>query len=211
MRTGISAVVLAGTAVLAAGPAVAPPAAAIANAWTIRPGGTITATAGKTTLTDVSAGSVVPCVSSRMTGTLKPGSGLAGAGIGSVATAAYDRCGVALFTLRLTPRGLPWRLNLTSYDAHSGAARGTISGLRLVFSSPEIPCAAVINGTSSTAADGVVAVSYANKTGTLRVLPGGGNLHWYHVRSCARVVRTGDPATLSASYSISPRQAITSP
>ena len=39
----------------------------------------------------------------------------------------------------------------------------------------------------------------------------GGNLHWYHVHGCAGIIRNGDAATLSASYTISPQQVITSP
>ena len=70
----------------------APPAAAAAKTWTIRPGGTITATAGKTTLADTPTGSMIPCASSRMSGTLKASSGLPGAGIGSVTTAVYSSC-----------------------------------------------------------------------------------------------------------------------
>ena len=69
----------------------------------------------------------------------------------------------------------------------------------------------MIKATSGTAPDGVVPVSYASKTGILKILPTGGNLHRYHVHNCAGIIRNGDAATLSASYTISPRQAITSP
>ena len=69
----------------------------------------------------------------------------------------------------------------------------------------------MIKGTSGTAPDGVAAVSYASKTGILKILNTGGNLHWYHVNHCAGIVNNGDAAALSASYAISPRQVITSP
>ena len=146
-----------------------------------------------------------------MSGTLKAGSGLPGAGIGSLTTAVYSQCSAGPFAATVTVRGLPWRLNLTSYDRPTGVARGTISHLQIGVAPSSIPCTAVIKGTSGTAPDGVVAVSYTSKTGILKILPTGGNLHWYHVHSCAGIIRNGDAATLSASYTISPRQVITSP
>jgi hypothetical protein len=54
-------------------------------------------------------------------------------------------------------------------------------------------------------------VSFANKTGRLKGPLRQGSLHWHHVHGQAGVVRNGDPATLSASYAVSPQQAITSP
>ena len=214
MRTGIGAVVLAtaalaATAVSAAGPSAA--SAATATTWTVRPGGKITATAGKTTLADTPTGATMPCQSSRISGTLKAGSGLPGAGIGSLTTAVYSQCSAGPFGATVTVRGLPWRLNLTSYDRRTGVARGTISHLQISVAPSFIPCTAVIKGTSGTAPDGVMPVSYTSKTGILKVLPMGGNLHWYHVHSCAGIIRNGDAATLSASYTISPQQVITSP
>ena len=50
----------------------------------------------------------------------------------------------------------------------------------------------MINATSGTVPDGVVLVSYASKTGTLKILQSGGDLHWYHVsHDCAGIVRNG--------------------
>jgi len=54
-------------------------AAAVAATWTVKPGGAITAKAGKTTLTDKNTGSTLSCASSSGKGTLKHGSGLSGA------------------------------------------------------------------------------------------------------------------------------------
>ena len=72
-------------------------------------------------------------------------------------------------------------------------------------------CTAGVNGTSAAMANGVVAVSYANKTGKLTIHPSGGNLHWYHVTGCGTLFGNGDPAALSAAYALSPPQFITSP
>lgn len=209
MRTVVSAVALAGTVVLATAPGAA--ASAIARTWTVSPGGAITAMSGRFTLTDTTTGDTNSCQSSHLSGTLEAGRGLSGTGIGSFTTAAYSLCQAGPFPGKVAARGLPWRLNLTSYDRSTGVARGTISHLQINFASSFIPCTAAVKATSSTAPDGVVPVSYASKTGTLKILTTGGGLHWYHVHKCAGIIRDGDTATISASYTISPRQAITSP
>jgi hypothetical protein len=184
-------------------------AAATANTWTVQPGGSIKAAASSLTLTDTtSSGAHDTCTSATMSGTLKAGRGLPGSGIGSISKAAYRGCGL-LGSRDLAPRGLPWHLNLLSYDAAAGVSRGTASHLEIAFSITG--CSAVVNGTSGSAADGVVAVTYANKTGQLKILAHGGTLHWYHVRGCAGLVHNGDTATLSATFAVSPQQDITSP
>jgi hypothetical protein len=109
MRSAVTAMALATAAVLA----TASPAGATARTWTVRPGGGVMAKAGATTLTDTKTGSVVNCQSSVMSGTVKPGSGLPGAGIGSVTAASYH-CSVPVGVYHLTPSGLPWQLTLTS-------------------------------------------------------------------------------------------------
>lgn len=214
MRTRMGAIVLATTAVAALAVGAAPsalsaarPAASAARTWTVRPGGAVTATSGKTTLVDVPTGATLTCTAS-MSATLKSGGGLPGADIGSITAATY-RCPTPVFSFKVTARGLPWHLNLTSYNPGTGVARGTISHLRLTFMAPS--CSAVINGTSGAAADGFVVITYSSATGKLKFQPAGGNLHWEHVRGCAGVVRSGDPATMSGSYAVAPPQTITSP
>jgi hypothetical protein len=210
MRTGKGAVVLALAALLVTGPGVASSVAATTRTWTVRPGGAITATAGKTTLTDTKTGSTASCDSSRMSGTLRSGSGLPGTGIATITSAAF-RCPTPIGAYTLTPRGLPWHLNLNSFDRGTGASHGTISHVQLAFSIIGAPCSAVINGTSGTAADGMVAITYSDHEAKLKILPTGGDLHWYHVQHCLGLVANGDPAALSAVYAISPAQTITSP
>ena len=207
MRVRMAAVALATMGVLGTGLGAASSAADTARTWTVQPGGAVAA-AGTITLTDTRSGASDTCTSSTMSGTLKAGSGLPGSGIGSITAAGYRGCGT-LGSRDMTARGLPWHLNLVSYDGATGVSRGTISHLKLAFSIPA--CRAVINGTSDSTADGVVAVSYTSKTGKLKILPHGGTLHWYHISGCAGLVRPGDIATLSAGYAISPPQTITSP
>jgi hypothetical protein len=80
-----------GAAVLVATLGTAP--ALAATTWTIRPGGAITATSGKIALKDTKTGSVLPCPSSATSGTLKRGSGLAGAGIGKIKSVTFTGAG----------------------------------------------------------------------------------------------------------------------
>jgi hypothetical protein len=123
----------------------------------------------------------------------------------------YSLCSGGPFAATVTASGLPWRLNLTSYNLSIGVARGTISHLQIATAVSFDQCTAVINGTSGTAPDGVASVSYASKTGTVKILTTGSNLHWNHVHQCAGIINNGDAATISASYTISPPQVITSP
>jgi hypothetical protein len=186
-------------------------AAVTASTWTVQPGGAINATAGSLTLMDTKDGVSDTCVSLRMSGTLKAGSGLPGSGIGSIGKLAYNGCG-HIGSPDLAFRSLPWHLNLASYDAATGVSRGTISHLKITFVAyPNISCHAVVNGTSSSTPDGMVAVTYASQTGTLTILRHGGTLHWHHIRGCAGLIRDGDTATLSATFTVSPHQDITSP
>src|SRR5262245_43921864 len=83
---------LAGVLGLGAGSAIAATNAGIAATWTVKPGGAITAKAGKTTLTDKSTGSQLSCASSTGKGTVKKGSGLSGNGIGSITALSFSNC-----------------------------------------------------------------------------------------------------------------------
>jgi hypothetical protein len=202
-----------GTAVLVA--VLGSPAAlgaSTATTWTARPGGAITATGGVLTLTDTTSSGVSDtCAPSTMPGTLKAGSGLPGSGIGSIRKVGYRCCG-HICSPDLTFHGLPWHLNLDSYDAVTGVSRGTISHLKITFIAyPDLSCHAVVNGTSGSAPDGVVAVTYANQSGRLKILSHGGTLHWYHINDCAGLIHNGDTAALSATFTVSPKQDITSP
>ena len=209
MRFAVTAMALTTAAALAAGLATASPAGATARTWTVRPGGAVMAKASATTLTDTKTGSFLNCQSSKMSGTLKQGAGRQGTGIGSVTAASYV-CTSPFAVYHLMPGGLPWQLSLTSYDARTGVSHGTISRVRLAFSITEFQCSAVIGGASATSG-GRVAVSYSNKTGTLKLLATGGTLHWYRVHKCAGLMVSGDPASLTTGYAITPKQVITSP
>lgn len=115
--------VFAATALLigvSAGPALA------AVTWTVTPGGSFTATAGTTTLTDTKTGNSLSCTSSNATGSLKSGSGLSGSHIGSVASISFNSCtGPLGITFTVTSSHLPWYQNTAETSA--GTARTTAS------------------------------------------------------------------------------------
>jgi hypothetical protein len=210
MHARLIAGLLAGTAVLAAGPGV-PAHATTAVTWTVSPGGTATATAtaGTITLTDTRTGAVGTCASSKVTGTLKKGSGLSGQDVGTVTTAAFGNCAaLGSVPLTVTAAGLPWRISFTSYHPKTGVVAGTVSGIKVVLTGTF--CDAVVNGTSGPA-DGVVSALYNDRIGQLTFLGSGANLHYWHVKNCHQLINDGDPVALTASYAIRPIQDITSP
>ena len=187
-----------------------------ATTWTIKPGGVIKATSGTATFRDVKTGSTITCTSLTVDGTLKSGSGLSGTDAGSVSSVAFSECTNPLgpgFVLRiglvfvLQATRLPWHVNLSSYG--NGVVTGTIGHMRIKAINPG--CAVVLDGTSATASNGSVKFSYADSDGKLTVLRAGGTLHVYNVMGCAGLFNNGDPVTLSATLTVSPKQMITSP
>jgi hypothetical protein len=181
-----------------------------ATTWTVRPGGPVSPKSGLFMLKDTRSGLSLTCLSSALGGTLKSGSGLSGSTIGSIAAVKFTDCSVPAgpgFTLRA--RDLPWHLNFSSYDATTGVVTGSISHFQLSFAA--LSCTAVIDGSSGTASDGNVQVTYTNSTAKLKALTTGGNLRFYNVKGCFGEIITNDPAAIAATYTVSPRQTITSP
>jgi hypothetical protein len=190
---------------LAAAPALA------ATTWTVKPGGAIKGTAGKTVVTDSTNGLSVPCTSSVAKGSLKSGSGLAGKGIGTVTSIAFKGCSVAGFTVSVTLKGT-FPLNATAYNATTKVASMTITKIHGTLSVSSLGCSATIDGTGATAHNGMVKATFTNKTDTLKVLAKGGNLHLYNVSSgCQGAINSGDAVNFTASYKLAPAQHITSP
>jgi hypothetical protein len=196
----------AGAAALAVGLSATSSMAATATTWTVSPGGAVTGTAGTTTLTDHTSGIALSCTSSKLKGSLKSGSGLAGKGLGSVTSVAFNNCSVLSVTISLSSGTVAWKLNASSFS--SGTTTGTITGIHLAVKSSV--CSAVVDGTGATAHNGKVSVKYTNKTHVLKILPQG-NLHVYKVSGCGGAISNGDAGTITGSYKVSPLQKITSP
>ena len=72
-------------------------------------------------------------------------------------------------------------------------------------------CEAVVNGSSGSAADGLVRAVYNDQIGQLTFLTSGSNLHYWHVNNCHQLINDRDPTALTASYLVRPIQDITSP
>ena len=202
----ITGAALAGVLALSAGSALASTDAAT---WTATPGGTITAKAGTTTLKDTKSGSVLTCTSSSGKGSVKKGSGLSGAGLGSITALSFSNCtGPLSLTFTVKTTHFPWKLNANSYNASKGVTTGTITGIHATLTGPS--CSAVVDGTSATANNGEVTATYTNGTGKLATT-GAGNLHIYNVKGCAGLISSGDGSSFNGSYTVSPKQKITSP
>jgi hypothetical protein len=206
-RTG--AILVAGAATAAMIGLSAAPAFA-ATTWTVTPGGAITGKSGVTTFKDTKTGNSAGCESSSTSATLKKGSGLTGTGLGSVSRLSFTSCTGPLGTpFTVTPHDLPWKLNALSYNKTTGVTTGSITGMDATLSGPS--CSADGDGTGAGLHNGKVLVQYTNSTGKLKVLTTGGNLHIYKVVGCAGLIASGDALTVSGTYTVSPKQTITSP
>jgi hypothetical protein len=200
------------SAALVAAVSVAPASAASAPTWTIKPGGTITAKAASASLEDTSNSESLSCTGSAITATLKSGKKLSGTDAGSVSAFSLTKCGADGFFLSISPKHLPWDLSLVSYDAATGDTTVVMTGIHLLLSLKALGCSGEVDGTSATAHDGKVKLTYSNKTGQLTTWKTEGNLHLYDVTSgCLGVIKTGDKAAITATYTVTPAQTITSP
>jgi hypothetical protein len=207
MRKHLAAVLLVSGAVLALGIGTATATAATAKTWTVKPGGAVTGSAGKTTLKDTKTGTVLSCASSTEAVTLKKGSGQANP-IGKVTSATFSTCtgpaGLKFTATTTASPSHPWNLTASTYG--SGVTHATISGVMASLSGNG--CSAIAAGTSATT-PGTVNATYSNTTHILKI--SGGNLHIWNVSGCLGLVNNGDSTSFVGSYHISPSQTITSP
>jgi hypothetical protein len=208
-----ASIVLTIAAVAAAAGMVAPSASAATKTWTIAKGGAVKAASKNFTFTDVTTKASLPCKAATATARLKSGKHLSGVNAGLVTAATASGCTVSGVTVTIKPGHLPWHLNLVSYNAKTGVTTGTLTGLHINFAVPLIACTAVVDGTGKKPANnGMVMVTYTNKTGKLAILKTGGNLHLYNVaKACAGVVKNGDKIAVAGTYTVTPKQKITSP
>jgi len=181
-----------------------------ATTWTVRPGGTVAATSNKIDMEDLKTGSIIDCHAS-VTVNLKSGSGLPGNNLGLIPKAGFSKCVGALdITYTLTAGHLPWHLNAGSYNSSSGTTHATITGFHAAIGGG-LPCIAILDGTGAGKDNGTISATYKNGTHVLAWSKTGGNLHFYKVQGCSGLIRSGDPAALTGTFSVSPPQSITSP
>jgi hypothetical protein len=210
MRKPVSAAVLMlSSAALAVGLSAATALATTAGTWSVHPGGAITGTAGTTVIKDTTSNVSASCTSAGFTGTLKSGTGLPGAGLGTVTSMNFNNCTAAGQTVSISSGTVAWPLNALKYVSTSGVTHGTITGIHIAVSSSV--CSFVIDGTSGTAHNGLVKITYTNGTHKLKVLPKGDNLHVWNVSGCLGLLSNGDAGTVTSTFTVSPSQTITSP
>jgi len=208
MRKHLTAILLSsGAAALALGLGTATAMATTTTTWTIKPGGAVTGSAGKTTLKDVNTGQTLTCASSATAATLKKGSGLTNP-LGKITSVTFSTCtgpGGLTFTVATSASSTtPWKLNASTFS--SGVTHGHITGIKASLSGNG--CSATVAGTTATTV-GTVNGTYTNSTGILKV--SGGNLHVWNVSGCLGLINSGDATTFVGAYTVSPKQTITSP
>jgi hypothetical protein len=207
MRKRLTAILLGGTAALALGLGTATAMATTTTTWTIKPGGAVTGTAGKTIFKDTATGATLTCKSSASVATLKKGSGLTNP-LGAITSVTFSSCiGPNNLTFTATASAStthPWHLIGLTYL--SGVTHGKITGIMGSLSGNG--CSATLAGTTATT-PGTLSGTYTNSTHSLK--NSGGNLHIWNVSGCLGLINNGDPSSIAASYTISPPQTVTSP
>jgi hypothetical protein len=198
----------------AAGPARAE------TTWTVDPGGAVTGTGDKTTLTDTKTKTDLTCKASAAMATLKKGAGQDGSGLGKITSLTFGTCtGPLNLTFEVKTNAsdaTPWLLNAKDYDADTGVTTGTITGIHATLTGED--CAATVDGTDATKNNGEVEFTYSNKNAHLVILPKapgvilpkGPGLKIYNVTGCLGLIHSGDRAVFDGIYSIKPAQKITS-
>jgi hypothetical protein len=211
MRKRIATLLAAGGATALTVGLIATPSFATAKAtWTVSPGGTISVS-GSAQVKDATTGTVAKCTSLSLGGTLKSGSSLAGAGIGSITSASFTGCtiGTIPVTVAIGAGSLPWEVNALSYSSATGTTTGSLEDIDLRASATG--CTAALDGTALGANNGLTKFKYVNSTGKLTLLATGGNLHSWGVTGCFGLVNNGDVQQASGSGTLTPKQTIHSP
>jgi hypothetical protein len=186
-------------------------APALANTWTVHPGGNFSGTAslGSTIITDTVTPSSVTCNKSKIIGHLTPGTGLAGHHIGTITGAVFTGCTSFFGATTVTAAGLPWFLNAVGYA--NPITSGRVTGIHLNLAAGT--CSAVVDGTGPAANDGKISFRYSNADSALKFIPAAASLKFYGVSAgCGTTFGTNDAAAYVATYyPITPHQKITSP
>lgn len=211
MYKRLNAVLTTGSVALALSlAATVPSAAATTTTWTVKPGGNLMAL-GSVKMKDTSTGSIVTCRSVTLTTVLKSGSGLPGVGIGSVSRSTFAKCALTIGGMTWTVNGLPWDINALSFDSANGVTSGSLAGIHLSGNPNFVYCMLTVDGKAAHSDDGQVRFTYTNSTGKLSFVPTGGNLHFYSVSGCLGLFNSGDPAVMTGTLTVSPKQEVTSP
>ena len=121
-----------GAAVLVA--ALGVTAAVASGTWTVQPGGSIKARAHGFAIHDDTNGHEILCVTT-FSGTLRSGSGLPGAAVGSLSAVSFRSRQFGSARYAVQAADLPWQVNFSRYNAATGMTHGTITHIRITESS----------------------------------------------------------------------------
>jgi hypothetical protein len=210
LGTGLAA------AVLAIALAAAPSLATTAKTWTVKPGGKFSGrSSSRFTFTDANNRVAFVCSPSSISGKFRSGSGLPGTHIASITAFSFGpsfSCTNGILNFTWAFGDFPYYLNANSYDAASGETTAHITGIAGALSGSG--CTLTLSGTKDTT-PGEIESEYINSTHKLKIITSGSTLHVHNVSSgCAAagvVWNNGDPMTISGTYTVAPKQAITSP
>lgn len=181
--------------------------AVTATTWTVKPGGDSSGSTKYFVMRDTKTGGGFACSSSSLSVRFKSGSGLSGSDLGLVTSISATNCNFPA-GYGFTFSHLPYVFSATSYS--SGTTTGKITGIHAKGTGTG--CEFVMDGTSASADNGYVVVTYSNSSGKLKVNVGG-NLHFYDVSGCYGLLGSGDRTNPedTGPYGLSPKQTITSP
>lgn len=187
-------------------------ASADESTWTVTDGGRTNAY-GSFAAQDMTTGASVSCGNSDMIVRFRDGTGLSGTGLIMITYGNLDNCTGFGVAVEIHPRGLPWKMNATSYDAQTGTTTGTLTsddpaGISVVASAPSAGCEVAAGGPGTD--KGEIQTTYENATGTL--LFSDANLVITSVApGCAGLLNVDDPIMLYGHYSVWPVPTITNP
>jgi hypothetical protein len=177
--------------------------------WSVSPGGSFTGKqSGEVTITDTVTKKALVCTTTAAAGRFKSGTGLPGAGIGSLRSLSLTGCATAggvAFTM--TASVLPWSLNAVKYIPAKATTYGTLTGMHLTLAATG--CRASIDGTSAASDNGSVVIHIHNSPSKLKFEAAGGTLHVYVGSGCTGVFKNGNAMTVDNAYLLSPAQTIT--
>lgn len=190
--------------------------AAVAQAdettWTVIDGGRTDAY-GSFAVQDMAGGGSASCTGSNLIVRFRDGTGLSGTGLIMITYGTLGTCNALGLPIEIHPRGLPWKMNATSYDPQTGTTTGTLTssdaaGINVVANVPSVGCEVAAGGPGTD--EGEIQTTYENATG--KIIFSGGNLVITSVGlGCGGTANVGDPIMLYGQYDVFPVPTITNP
>ncbi|MBO2447969.1 hypothetical protein J4573_12770 [Actinomadura barringtoniae] len=170
---------------------------------------------------DVQTGAAASCDTGSATGTVKNGSGLSGAGLGSLTSVSLTdsstpdgAClGPSGITLKLDLQGLPWAFNAVSYNSATGVTSGNLSNVKATLTGSD-DCVAHITGPGG--GFGQIEGTYTNPAtagdpALLGVTTSNLTIADVNEFCDPNLINQGDTIELDGKFEITPKLTITSP